>query len=134
MERILINFTKILPMKSLLMFALILAGSVTTGFSQTAKKGLQTVTINTPTVQCEMCKQRIEKYMVREEGVTKVNVDYKHKTTKVTYYAERTNIENIKTAIANVGYDADDITANDDSYQKLPKCCKKPEDGGGMEK
>ena len=134
MERILINFTKILPMKSLLMFALILAGSVTTGFSQNAKKGLQTVTINTPTVQCEMCKQRIEKYMVREEGVTKVNVDYKHKKTKVTYYAERTNIENIKTAIANVGYDADDITANDDSYQKLPKCCKKPEDGGGMEK
>ena len=133
MERILINFTKILPMKSLLMFALILAGSVTTGFSQTAKKGLQTVTINTPTVQCEMCKQRIEKYMVREEGVTKVNVDYKHKKTKVTYYAERTNIENIKTALANVGYDADDITANDDSYQKLPKCCKKPEDGGGME-
>ena len=121
-------------MKSLLMFALILAGYVTTGFSQTAKKGLQTVTINTPTVQCEMCKQRIEKYMVREEGVTKVNVDYKHKKTKVTYYAERTKIENIKTAIANVGYDADDITANDDSYQKLPKCCKKPEDGGGMEK
>ena len=70
----------------------------------------------------------------REDGVTKVNVDYKHKKTKVTYNAERTNIENIKTAIANVGYDADDITANEESYQKLPKCCKKPEDGGGMEK
>jgi periplasmic mercuric ion binding protein len=121
-------------MKNLLMLALIIAGSVTTGFSQTAKKGLQTVTINTPTVQCEMCKQRIEKYMVREDGVTKVNVDYKHKKTRVTYNAERTNIENIKTAIANVGYDADDITANEESYQKLPKCCKKPEDGGGMEK
>ena len=60
-----------------------------------------------------------------------MNVDYKHKKTKVTYYAERTNIENIKTAIANVGYDADDITANDESYQKLPKCCKNLEDGGG---
>ena len=132
MEGILTNFTKILPMKKLLMLALIISGLVTAGFGQTAKKGLQTVTISTPTVQCEMCKQRIEKYMVREDGVTKVNVDYKHKKTKVTYYAERTNIENIKTAIANVGYDADDITANDESYQKLPKCCKKPEDGGGM--
>lgn len=134
MEWILINFTKILPMKNLLMLALIIAGSVTTGFGQTVKKGLQTVTISTPTVQCGMCKQRIEKYMIREDGVTKVNVDYKNKKTKVTYYAERTNIENIKTAIANVGYDADDITANDESYQKLPNCCKKPDDGGGMEK
>ena len=134
MERILINFIKSLPMKNLLMLAFVIAGSVSAGFGQTVKKGIQTVTISTPTVQCEMCKQRIEKYMIREEGVTKVNVDYKHKKTKVTYYAERTNIENIKTAIANVGYDADDITANEDSYKNLPKCCKKPEDGGGMEK
>src|SRR5687768_6468400 len=121
-------------MKNLLMLALIIAGSVSAGFGQTAKKGIQTVTISTPTVQCGMCKQRIEKYMIREEGVHKVNVDYKAKKTKVTYYAERTNIENIKTAIANVGYDADDVTANEESYEKLPKCCKKPEDGGGMEK
>lgn len=133
MGGILANFVKILPMKSLMMLALIIVGSVSVGFGQ-AKKGLQTVTISTPTVQCGMCKQRIEKYMIREEGVHKVNVDYKNKKTKVTYYAERTNIENIKTAIANVGYDADDITANEESYEKLPKCCKKPEDGGGMEK
>jgi copper chaperone CopZ len=119
-------------MKHLLFFAMIIAGAATTSFGQTAKKGLQTVTISTPTVQCQMCKERIEKYMIREDGVAKVNVDYKHKKTKVTYYAERTNIENIKTAIANVGYDADDVTANEESYQDLPKCCKKPEDGGGM--
>jgi copper chaperone CopZ len=119
-------------MKHLLFLAMIIAGTATAGFGQTAKKGLQTVTISTPTVQCQMCKERIEKYMIREDGVAKVNVDYKHKKTKVTYYAERTNIENIKTAIANVGYDADDVTANEESYQQLPKCCKKPEDGGGM--
>ena len=122
-------------MKNLIVLALMIVGSVTAGFSQTApKKGIQTVTISTPTVQCEMCKNRIEKYMIREEGVTKVTVDYKKKKTKVTYFAERTNIENIKTAIANVGYDADDITANQESYDKLPKCCKKPADGGGTKK
>jgi mercuric ion binding protein len=126
LEGILISLEKILPMKNLLMFVVLLAGTVSVGFGQ-AKKGLQTVTISTPTVQCEMCKQRIEKYMVREEGVTKVNVDYKKKQAKVTFYAERTNIENIKTAIANAGYDADDVTANEEAYEKLPKCCKKPE-------
>jgi mercuric ion binding protein len=117
-------------MKNLFLLTLLIIGSVGTGFAQ-AKKGIQTVTISTPTVQCEMCKNRIEKYLIREDGVQKVNVDYKKKKTKVTFVAERTNIENIKTAIANVGYDADDITANEESYDKLPNCCKKPADGGG---
>jgi copper chaperone CopZ len=114
-------------MKQLFVLALLISGTITTGFAQSAaKKGIQTVTINTPSVQCEMCKKRIESYMKREEGVQKVDVDYKKKKTKVTYVAERTNIENIKTAIANSGYDADDITANEESYDKLPNCCKKP--------
>lgn len=120
-------------MKNLSLFIVAIAGFATLGFGQ-AKKPIQTVTIKTPTVQCDMCKNRIEKYMLREDGVQKVTVDYKRKTTKVTFVSERTNIENIKTAIANVGYDADDVTANEESYNKLPKCCKKPEDGGGMKK
>jgi mercuric ion binding protein len=121
-------------MKNVVLLALMFTSLAGTAFGQSPKKGIQTVTISTPTVQCEMCKDRIEKYMIREDGVQKVNVDYKHKKTKVTYVAERTNVENIRTAIANVGYDADGITANEDSYKNLPKCCKKPEDGGGMPK
>lgn len=109
----------------LLVMALLACSGV---FAQ-GKKALQTVTIKTPSVQCDMCKDRIEKFLTKEEGVQKVTVDYKHKVTKVSFYTDRTNIENIKTAIANVGYDADDVSANDESYQKLPRCCKKPEDG-----
>jgi len=112
-------------MKNFLALSLLMIGLTSTGFSQ-VKKGIQTVTILTPTVQCQQCKDRIEKYMVREDGVQKVNVDYKHGKTKVTYVAERTNVETIKTAIANIGYDADDITADEESYNKLPSCCKKP--------
>lgn len=121
-------------MKQLIVLAVMVMGFATSGFSQAPakKKGVQTVTISTPTVQCGMCKKRIESYMMREDGIQKVDVNYKTKKTKVTYVAERTNEENIKTAIANVGYDADDITANEDSYKELPNCCKKPEDGGGM--
>jgi copper chaperone CopZ len=120
-------------MKKLLILTLALTAIASTGFSQ-VKKAVQTVTIKTPTVQCEMCKKKIEQYMLRESGVQKVTVDYKRKQTKVTFVTDRTNIENIKTAIANVGYDADDVTANEESYKQLPKCCKKPEDGGGMQK
>ena len=91
-------------------------------------------TISTPTVQCEKCKKRIEDYMSHEDGVMKLTVDWRKKVTYVTYMTSRTNIENIKTAIANVGYDAGDVTANPDSYKSLPTCCKKPEDGGGPPK
>ena len=104
------------------------------GISVAQQKPSLTVTIKTPTVQCEQCKGRIEKYLSHEEGIQKVNVDYKKKTTTVTYITDRTNVENIKALIANVGYDADDVTAEPDSYKRLPTCCKKPADGGGEKK
>lgn len=119
-------------MKKLLLLAVAITGIATVTSAQ-VKKGIQTVTIQTPTVQCESCKKRIEEYLKREDGVQKANVDFKKKVTKVTFVAERTNIENVKTAIANAGYDADDVTADTEAYKKLPKCCKKPEDGGGSE-
>lgn len=94
------------------------------------KKAVETVTINTPTVQCEMCKEAIETYLKRVDGVTFVNVKYKQKKTQVKYLTDRTNIEMVKASIANAGYDAEEIKANPESYNMLPKCCKKPEDRG----
>lgn len=85
-----------------------------------------TVKINTPSVQCEMCKKKIEDYLKYEEGILKSTVDFKRKITTVVYLADRTNTENIKTAIANNGYDADDVAASEEAYKELPKCCKKP--------
>ena len=119
-------------MKQVKLIALFLAGFAVSAIAQ-QKKPI-TVKISTPTVQCEECKKRIEDYMKVEEGVTKINVDFKNKVTTVTYLADRTNIENIKTGIANAGYDADDVKANEDSYKRLPKCCKRTEDGGGHPK
>jgi len=102
---------------------------------QPVRKGsMETATISVPTVQCEQCKDRIEKYLTREPGVQSAKVDYKKKTCKVTYLWDRTTLENIKTAIANTGYDAGDVTADPEAYKKLPTCCKKTEDGGGPEK
>jgi len=115
-----------------LLFALIFGLTATT-FAQQAKT-TKIAVIKTPTVQCDQCKNRIERYMAHEDGIVKVNVDYKKKTTTVTYITDRTNVENIKALIANVGYDADDVTAEPDAYKRLPTCCKKPADGGGGEK
>ena len=112
-------------------FSLIAVFSFAFG-SNAQTKAVQTVKLNTPTVQCESCKKRIEAYLKRYDGVMAVNVNYKKKETTVKYVTDRIDEEVIKTAIANAGYDANEITANPDSYKKLPQCCKKPEDGGGM--
>ena len=111
-------------MKSAKLTMLSLISLVTVSFAQ--QKAVQKIVIKTPTVQCEMCKEKIERYLTREPGVTAVKVDYKKKTTTVTYITDRNNIEQLKTAIANAGYDADDVTADEEAYKKLPKCCKKP--------
>lgn len=119
-------------MKKMQLVLFLLIGLTSASIAQ--QKAVVTVVIKTPTVQCEQCKQRIENYMSHEDGILKVDVDFKKKITTVKYMTDRTNVENIKADIANCGYDADDVTAEPDSYKRLPTCCKKPEDGGGMPK
>ena len=115
-------------MKRILLSVITLTALTYTGSSQV--KASLTAKIKTPTVGCEDCKKRIETYLDRYDGVTYVMVNWRRKETTVKYLTERINIEEIKTAIANAGYDADDVPANEDSYKRLPKTCKKPEDGG----
>ena len=115
-------------MKKLLFAALATIAISTAGISQT--KPVVTAIIKTPGALCADCKQRIETYLKRYDGVLEINVNYRKGETKVKYVTDRTDIEQIKTAIANTGYDADDVSAAEDAYKKLPKPCKKPEDGG----
>ena len=93
-------------------------------------KPLITTKIKTPTIGCEDCKNRIETYFKRYDGVTYVMANWREKIVTVKFLTDRTNIEEIKTAISNCGYDADDIPAFEDAYKRLPITCKKPEDGG----
>ena len=113
--------------KSIVFLTILISLSIT-GLSQQKKP--VTSKINTPGLQCEECKIRVEDYLKFEDGIGKVVAYPKGRYVTVTFFTDRTNIENIKTAIANVGYDADDVTANEDSYKRLPTKCKKQEDGG----
>lgn len=115
-------------MKKLFLGLLAISGTAMVCSAQA--KAVVTAKIKTPTVGCDDCKNRIEAYLKRYDGVTFVQVNWHQKITTVKYLTDRTNIEEIKTAISNCGYDADDIPAFEDAYKKLPKTCKKPEDGG----
>ena len=116
-------------MKRIFLVISIAAGASFVANAQPVKPQL-TAKIKTPTVGCEECKKRIETYVLRYDGVMTINVNWRAKLTTIKYLTDRTNIEELKTAIANIGYDADDIPANEEYYKMLPKGCKKPEDGG----
>lgn len=116
-----------------LVFALLLAAGISIPvFSQT--KAIVTATVKTPNALCENCKKRIEAYVKPYDGVLEINVNFRKGETKVKYITDRINIEEIKAYIANCGYDADDVLAAEDAYNRLPKTCKKFEDGGGHPK
>ncbi len=74
---------------------------------------------------CEMCKARIEKKMAFTKGVVESDLDLKDKVITVSYHSNKTDVNKIKKAINEVGYDADETKAIDKSYEKLPSCCKK---------
>lgn len=88
------------------------------------QKAVGKAVIKTPGVLAEACKTSIDNFLVHQYGISSVKADYKRHTVTVVWYTDRTNIENIKYALANMGYDADDVTAEPDAYKKLNAACK----------
>jgi copper chaperone CopZ len=109
-------------MKSLILGIFALAAFSSPVFAQ--QKAVQKAVIQTPGVQDEACKTRIENFLVHEYGVSSVKADFRRHTVTVVWYTDRTNIENIKTALANMGYDADNIKADPEAYKRLPAACR----------
>ena len=75
--------------------------------------------------KCGMCKARIEGDMGKTKGVKKVNLDLDDKTVSIVYNPKKTNPETLKASISKIGYDADEIIANQRSHDALPACCQK---------
>ena len=53
------------------------------------------------------------------------SLDVPSKVLTVTYRADKTTPETLRTAVQTTGYDADDLTADARAYNRLPDCCKK---------
>lgn len=107
-------------MKNLfLVFALILSFSVSAQKGRTAEVGFSSST------KCGMCKKTIENNLGKEKGVKVVNVDLKENKVNVTYDTKKTNAETIKKKITLIGYDADELVADQKAHDALPGCCQK---------
>ena len=72
---------------------------------------------------CEECKSKIEK-AATSAGATTANWSDETYLLVVNYDASKTSSLNIQKEIAGVGYDTQDVRAEDAAYKKLPKCCQ----------
>ena len=88
------------------------------------------VTVMTPTIQCGMCQKNIEVGLSKIDGIGRSTVDLASKTTKVSFDSKKTDLLKIENAIADLGYQANTVSANPEAYESLPACCKI----GGMDK
>lgn len=72
---------------------------------------------------CEECKNKIEK-AAETAGAATANWSDETYLLVVNYDAAKTSVLNIEKSIAAVGYDTQNVKADDAAYKKLPKCCQ----------
>ncbi|OFZ60801.1 MAG: hypothetical protein A3D92_13630 [Bacteroidetes bacterium RIFCSPHIGHO2_02_FULL_44_7] len=80
--------------------------------------------------ECGSCKERLEGKLNYVGGIRFAELDVESKMLTVKFSPKKISLEEIRTIISELGYDADDVKANPEAVEKLPSCCKP----GGMEK
>ncbi|HEY2726868.1 MAG TPA: hypothetical protein VGI61_06820 [Parafilimonas sp.] len=111
---------------------------VTTINAQVMQGKAQWASIKVPQLKCWECQQRLDQYLVREKGpntdagILQWKDDLRNGILKIQFLPDRITLDYIRTAIANAGFDADTVTAEPDSYKRLPNPCKKATDGSGF--
>lgn len=58
------------------------------------------------------------------KGVKFGELDVPSRKVTVKFSPSVITLDEIKKKISELGYDADDVKANHDAYEKLPSCCK----------
>ena len=84
----------------------------------------KTVSIHTSAV-CDQCSGFINTALKKVKGVKVVKVNLETQMVDVTYRIGKTDDAAIRKAISKAGYDADDVPAEQEAYDNLPRCCRK---------
>lgn len=74
--------------------------------------------------QCELCKMRIEKAALQVPGVKYARWEILTHQLSLIIDERKTDAMQIKTAIAAVGHDTQELKASQEAYDKIAPCCK----------
>ncbi|MGQ9864037.1 MAG: heavy-metal-associated domain-containing protein [Bacteroidia bacterium] len=87
---------------------------------------LEKVEIQSSRIVCSTCKRTIIRNLSKVKGIHKVDVSVEEKKIWVEYEPDKIRPKEIREAIRKIGYDADDMRAYPEAFEKLPACCKAP--------
>ena len=87
------------------------------------EKKNDTIYVQTSAI-CDMCKERLEHDMAFEKGVKAVDLDLDTKKLMIVYREDKNTPEELKKAITLIGYDADEMVADQKAHDRLPASCQ----------
>jgi periplasmic mercuric ion binding protein len=80
--------------------------------------------------ECGDCKERIESKLNYTKGIAFAELDYETKELTIKFKSDKITLAEVKKIVSELGYDADEVKANEEEQKKLPACCQP----GGMKK
>lgn len=92
---------------------------------EVGQESLSEIKIQTSAV-CEMCKKTIEEGLIFEKGIKSVSLNLENFVLTVVYNPKKTNPDVIRKKVSALGYNADEVKADEKAYNNLHSCCKKP--------
>ena len=87
---------------------------------------IRTVTIQVPGMKSPRCIERVVDAVARQQGVQrdKIIPDPVARNVVVTYDSMQLAVKNIEHAIADTGFQANEIPANESAREALPEECR----------
>jgi len=73
---------------------------------------------------CDQCEGRLEDNLNYQKGISYADFDVPTKTLTVKWNPKKISEAEIKQFVAEIGYDIDDIKANEEKRAQLPSCCQ----------
>jgi len=96
--------------------------------SQNSANNIKIDEILIPTAQCNMCVATIENALNGIDGIIKYKVELETYRVKVKYNTDKLSLQSIEQLISKTGYQANNIPADVEAYNKLAMCCRLPKD------
>ena len=96
--------------------------------NQNSTKNINIDEIIISTAQCNMCVANIGNALNGVDGILKYKVELETDQVKIKYNADMISLQGIEQLISKAGYQANNLPADVDAYNKLSMCCKLPKD------
>ena len=74
---------------------------------------------------CGSCGERMETELPFVKGIKLATYNEENMSITIIYNSKKITPLEIRKEVANLGFDADDVPANQEAYNKLDNCCKK---------